>query len=90
VPPDFVAREWTDLDKTIFLRQGMLLRTFADDQEFGKHVKTLCWTVLDTSDMIWGQASYVDSELDEASDGSREASLYTPEDGESCEALMSK
>jgi hypothetical protein len=88
VHPDFVAREWTDYDKAIFFRQEMLLRTFTADQDLGKYVKTLCWTVLDTSEISWGQAIYVDSDLEGASDDSQEPSAYTPEDGESCDVFV--
>jgi len=66
----------------------MLLRTFTTDQDLGKYVKTLCWTILDTSEMTWGQAPYVGSDLEEASDASQEPSPYAPEDGESCDPCV--
>jgi hypothetical protein len=81
VPADFVARELTELDKTIFERQRMLLKTFAANQTFAKHVKTLRWTVLDTSNLLWGHEIPVDSDVESEPGADEEPTIYAPEDG---------
>jgi hypothetical protein len=81
VPPDFIAREWTELDKTIFDRQSLLLRTFAANAAFGKHVRTLCWTILDTSGTQWGEEVSVNSDYESSVDEHEEPAVYVPEDG---------
>jgi hypothetical protein len=78
---DFVAREWTDLDKRIFQRQGMLLTTFAANQAFAKHVKNLYWTVLDTSNLLWGYEISIDSDVESEAGVDEEPMIYAPEDG---------
>lgn len=62
VPPDFFERHRTELDVSIYERQRMLLRTFAASQAYGKHVRTLHWTIMEVKD--W---SPLDPELEDAS-----------------------
>lgn len=59
----------------------MLLKTFAANQTFAIHVKTLRWTVLDTSDLLWGFEIPIDSDVESEAGVDEEPTLYTPEDG---------
>lgn len=48
VPSRFIAREWHPIDGKVAKRQGLLIRTIAENPHYGKYVRELHWTVLDS------------------------------------------
>ncbi|PVH95903.1 hypothetical protein DM02DRAFT_659694 [Periconia macrospinosa] len=75
VPPNWVYRKDTRLDIEIFRRQGLLLRTFAEQgaERLGGYVKTLRWTVIDPGLLGWGEGGETDYR-------NKGFELYEPED----------
>lgn len=86
VPPHFVSREVTDLDKKVFQKQRMFIETLNEVPAYGEHVRKLQWTILtdyDQSDES-EESGLLDGESDE------EESVFVPEDGKSSNAVVSK
>jgi hypothetical protein len=92
VPPNFLHREMTSLDKTVFGKQGLFTQTLRGRPDWGKHIATLRWTVLDASDQYWGSlerkfdadGAIIDDDDVDDSDEEQQA-VYAPEDGTTAE-----
>jgi hypothetical protein len=70
------------LDEAVFRRQGLIERTLAANSTYGAHVRTLRWTVLNTSGQLWGEEIRADSDDGDSGVDSEDVEVYTPEDGE--------
>jgi hypothetical protein len=85
---DVTKRLPTDLDRAVFEKQKLFIRTIKCSPGLGKHVRELHWTVLDASGQYWGQVvdgPYADDKDKDIEDGnndtSNEKGVYAPEDG---------
>lgn len=84
VPPDFVEREFTDLDQQVFGRQKQLLSAMNEGTKIGrgyhKHVRKVIWTILDpTEGVSWGNGRRILG--DDGKDLGEVDDPYVPEDG---------
>jgi hypothetical protein len=92
VPHSFLEREITSFDKFIFAKQNKFIQTLQGRQDWGKHIRTLRWTVLDASGHYWGSlekvfgadGAIIDDDAIDDSDGEQRA-VYAPEDGKKAE-----
>lgn len=80
VYPTFSERYSEDFDKNAFARQKQFLETMQRESIYGKHVRRLHWTVLDTSGHCWGNRETPQSD-DESDEATENLPLYVPEDG---------
>jgi hypothetical protein len=92
VPHSFLEREITSFDKFIFAKQSKFIQTLQGRQDLGKHIRTLQWTVLDTSGQYWGSLENIfganraiieDDDIDDSDEEQR--AFYAPEDGKKAE-----
>ncbi|KAF2472358.1 uncharacterized protein BDR25DRAFT_13680 [Lindgomyces ingoldianus] len=95
VPPDFVEKERPRFEIEMFERQRLFIRTIIERPEYGKNVRKLFWTVMDSHDS-WGSEDfgiYWEDENGEPSDeygysggnqdefeDDEERPMYVPED----------
>jgi hypothetical protein len=91
VPRDVTKRRATELDKKVFQKQKLFIRTLQCSPELGRHVREVHWTVLDASGQFWGaveneeqnfsQVTHKNTEQKDLSQEKPPKIVYAPEDG---------
>jgi hypothetical protein len=84
VSPDFVEREFTDLDHEVFGRQKQFISAMNEGTKNGSgyhdHVRKIIWTILDpTEGVSWGNSRRILG--DDGKDLGEVGDVYAPEDG---------
>ncbi|KAH4151528.1 hypothetical protein HBI81_066770 [Parastagonospora nodorum] len=79
VPPTFSERYWEYFDKDVSWRQKKFVETMQRKPMYARHVRTLHWTVFETTLSYWGRPEKPDSDK-ETDEEDEDAPLYVPED----------